>query len=166
MNMSRTNPGFSLIELMTVLLITGLLLTLAWPSYQSHVRRGHRVEAATALMEAQHFMERHYAVQGRYTTATGTAPALPLRLQTVPAQGTVRYRLKLESGGGQLHAARRPARWLGRRCLWQPHPGEHRGQGPHRQWLDRAAVLAMNALPQRLTSSTRFLKSSRSSKLR
>ena len=107
MNMSRTNPGFSLIELMTVLLITGLLLTLAWPSYQSHVRRGHRVEAATALMEAQHFMERHYAVQGRYTTATGTAPALPLRLQTVPAQGTVRYRLKLEkveAGSYTLHA--------------------------------------------------------------
>ena len=45
MKISRTNPGFSLIELMTVLLITGLLLTLAWPSYQSHVRRGHRLEA-------------------------------------------------------------------------------------------------------------------------
>jgi type IV pilus assembly protein PilE len=107
MKISRTNPGFSLIELMTVLLITGLLLTLAWPSYQSHVRRGHRVEAATALMEAQHFMERYYAVQGRYTTATGSAPALPLRLQTVPAQGTVRYRLKLEgveAGKYTLHA--------------------------------------------------------------
>ncbi len=97
MKISRTNPGFSLIELMTVLLITGLLLTLAWPSYQSHVRRGHRVEAATALMEAQHFMERYYAVQGRYTTPAGSAPALPVRLQTVPAQGTVRYRLQLEA---------------------------------------------------------------------
>lgn len=97
MKILRTDPGFSLIELMTVLLITGLLLTLAWPSYQSHVRRGHRVEAATALMEAQHFMERYYAVQGRYTTATGLAPALPVRLQTVPAQGAVRYRLRLEA---------------------------------------------------------------------
>jgi type IV pilus assembly protein PilE len=95
MKIYRTNPGFSLIEMMTVLLIMGLLLTLAWPSYQSHVRRGHRAEAATALMEAQHFMERYYAVQGRYTTATGSAPALPVRLQTVPAQGAVRYMLKI-----------------------------------------------------------------------
>jgi type IV pilus assembly protein PilE len=97
MQLVRQPLGFSLIELMTVLLITGLLLTLAWPSYQSHVRRGHRVEAATALMEAQHFMERYHAVQGRYTTPAGSAPDLPVRLQTVPAQGTVRYRLKLEA---------------------------------------------------------------------
>lgn len=89
--------GFSLIELMTVLLITGLLLALAWPSYQSHVRRGHRAEAAAALLEAQQFMERYYAVQGRYTSASGGAPALPVRLQAVPAQGQARYRLRLES---------------------------------------------------------------------
>ena len=93
----RQRSGFSLIEMMTVLLIMGLLLTLAWPSYQSHVRRGHRLEAITALLEAQHFMERHYAVQGRYTTATGSAPALPVRLQTVPAQGAARYMLKIEA---------------------------------------------------------------------
>jgi type IV pilus assembly protein PilE len=108
----RQRSGFSLIEMMTVLLIMGLLLTLAWPSYQSHVRRGHRLEAITALLEAQHFMERHYAVQGRYTTATGAAPALPLRLQTVPAQGTVRYRLKLEgleAGKYTLRADLEPA---------------------------------------------------------
>lgn len=89
--------GFSLIELMTVLLILGLLLSVAWPSYQSHLRRGHRLEAAAALLEAQQFMERHYAVQGRYTTAAGAAPVLPVRLQTVPAQGAPRYRLRLEA---------------------------------------------------------------------
>ena len=108
----RQRSGFSLIEMLTVLLIMGLLLTLAWPSYQSHVRRGHRLEAITALLEAQHFMERHYAVQGRYNTATGAAPALPLRLQTVPAQGTVRYRLKLEgleAGKYTLRADLEPA---------------------------------------------------------
>lgn len=89
--------GFSLIELMVALLIVGVLVSLAWPRYQSHVRRGQRAEAQAALLEAQHFMERYYAVQGRYTTATGTAPTLPARLQGVPAQGEVRYRLSLES---------------------------------------------------------------------
>lgn len=94
---SLPSLGFSLIELMTVLLIMGLLLGVAWPSYQGHVRRAHRMEAVAALLEAQQFMERHYAVQGRYTAAAGGAPSLPLRLQAVPSQGAARYRLKLES---------------------------------------------------------------------
>ncbi len=89
--------GMSLIELMAVLLILGLLLGLAWPSYQSHVRRAYRVEAAAALLEAQQFMERWHALQGRYTTEAGTAPALPARLQKLPAQGELRYELSLSS---------------------------------------------------------------------
>lgn len=88
--------GFSLIELMTVLLIIGLLASLAWPSYQSHLRRGHRVQAQAALLEAQHFMERHYGAHGRYLLDSGAAPPLPARLQVVPAQGPPRYRLRLE----------------------------------------------------------------------
>ena len=55
------------------------------------------MEAVAALLEAHQFMERYYAVQGRYTTATGAPPALPLRLQAVPGQGVARYRLKLEA---------------------------------------------------------------------
>jgi type IV pilus assembly protein PilE len=90
-------PGFSLIELMTVLLIIGLLAAVAWPSYQSHVRRGHRVQAQAALLEAQHFMERHYGAHGRYVLDSGAAPTLPARLQVLPAQGPVRYRLRLEA---------------------------------------------------------------------
>jgi type IV pilus assembly protein PilE len=42
-------------------------------------------------------MERSYAVQGRYTTAAGQAPVLPVRLQAVPGQGEARYKLRLES---------------------------------------------------------------------
>lgn len=89
--------GFSLVELMVVLLILGLLVSLAWPGYRRHVQRGHRAEAIAALLEARLFMERHYAVQGRYTTAAGSAPALPQTLQVVPAQGVPRYRLVLLS---------------------------------------------------------------------
>lgn len=87
--------GMTLIELMTVLLILGLLVGLAWPSYQSHVRRAYRTEAMAALLEAQQFMERLHAVNGRYTTETGAAPALPARLQKLPAQGELRYVLSL-----------------------------------------------------------------------
>ncbi len=93
----RGAPGWSLLELTVVLLIMGLLASLAWPQYQGHLRRGHRAAAQAALLEAQQFMERHYAVHGRYTTATGSAPGLPARLQAVPAGAAARYRLALQA---------------------------------------------------------------------
>lgn len=92
-----TTPGWSLLELTVVLLIVGVLASLAWPQYHSHLRRGHRATAQAALLEAQHFMERHYAVHGRYTTAVGLAPSLPARLQAVPAESGARYRLALHA---------------------------------------------------------------------
>lgn len=99
--MRRSPPcvasGMSLIELMVALAILGVLLGLAWPSYQSQVRRGYRVQASATLLEAQQFMERWHALQGRYTTDSGAAPALPQRLQKLPAEGEVRYRLSLAS---------------------------------------------------------------------
>jgi type IV pilus assembly protein PilE len=76
--------GFSLIELLVVLVIAGILSALALPSYRQHVQRGYRAEAAAALLEAQHFMERFYSVNGRYTTDAGGPPALPARLQVMP----------------------------------------------------------------------------------
>ena len=88
--------GFSLIELLVVLVIAGILSALALPSYRQHVQRGYRAEAAAALLEAQHFMERFYSVNGRYTTDAGSPPALPARLQVMPAS----------SGGSGGSAAR------------------------------------------------------------
>ncbi len=88
--------GFSLIELLVVLVIAGILSGLALPSYRQHVQRGYRAEAAATLLEAQHFMERFYGVNGRYTTDAGGPPALPARLQVMPAS----------SGGSGGSAAR------------------------------------------------------------
>jgi type IV pilus assembly protein PilE len=89
-----STSGFTLIELMIVIAIVGVLAMLAYPSYVEHLRRGYRVEARTALLEAQQFMERFYAANSRYTTdaAGTTSPTLPARLQNVPA-GSPRYTL-------------------------------------------------------------------------
>lgn len=88
--------GFTLIELMIAVAIVGILSMLAYPSYVEHVRRGYRVEARTALLEAQQFMERFYAANSRYTSdaAGTTSPTLPARLQNVPA-GSPRYTLSV-----------------------------------------------------------------------
>ena len=89
--------GFSLIELLTVLLIIGLLAAIGWPSYQSHLMRSQRAQAAVALLQAQHFMERHYSLHGSYLSAGGARLELPLALQTVQSDSRVVYRLKIDA---------------------------------------------------------------------
>lgn len=92
----RPAGGFTLIELLIAMAVASLLLSLAWPSYRGHVKRAQRAEAAAALLQAQQFMERLYAVQGRFISANGEAPSLPAALQAVPPTGQPRYRLRLE----------------------------------------------------------------------
>ncbi len=98
--------GWTLVELVMVLAIMGVLAALAWPSYTAYVQRGHRAEAAAALMEAQNYMERYYTAYGRYslasssagTSGTLTAPGLPARLQSIPSGMSVsaaRYSLSV-----------------------------------------------------------------------
>ena len=91
---ARRNSGFTLIELMIVVAIIGILSAVAYPSYTEYIRRGSRSEATAALLEAQQFMERYYGANNRYSTAANGNPALPARLQNIPASST-RYTLSV-----------------------------------------------------------------------
>lgn len=73
--LNRTKPtgfrqgGFTLIELMIVVVIVGILAAIALPNYQSNVRKGKRSEAMAALEELAQAMEKHYSMTYRYTDA-------------------------------------------------------------------------------------------------
>jgi len=58
--------GFTLIEILIVMILIGLLLTLAVPHYQQFLQRGYRVEAITLLTEAAACQERVRANTGVY----------------------------------------------------------------------------------------------------
>lgn len=92
----HARQGMSLIELLTVLLIVGLLAALAWPSYRSQLQRSHRAQATVALLQAQQFMERYYSVQGSYLGAAGQKPSLPAALQSVVVDGQMLYAVQIE----------------------------------------------------------------------
>ena len=65
--------GFSLIELMIVVLIIAVLAAIAIPSYMTYVLHGRRSEAYALLEQDQAMLERCYAQNFTYTPA---APAV------------------------------------------------------------------------------------------
>jgi prepilin-type N-terminal cleavage/methylation domain-containing protein len=81
--------GFTLIELMIVVVVIGILAAIAYPSYQEHVRKARRADAQTALLELAQFMERHYTANGKYLTSANAAPTLPF--SEAPKDGTGKY---------------------------------------------------------------------------
>ncbi|WP_407354410.1 type IV pilin protein [Luteimonas sp. R10] len=66
---SRTQAGFTLIEVMITVLIIAVLAAIAYTSYQSHVTKTRRAAAATCLQERAQFMERYYSTYLTYNNA-------------------------------------------------------------------------------------------------
>ncbi|MCP4333992.1 MAG: type IV pilin protein [Gammaproteobacteria bacterium] len=60
--------GFTLIELMIVIVIVGLLLGLSIPAYQDYVLRSHRADAQASLVDIAARQERFVAQNNTYTT--------------------------------------------------------------------------------------------------
>lgn len=66
---ARHSRGFSLIELMVVVVILGALAAIALPSYQNSVVNSRRGTAAACLTELSQFMERYYTTNLSYANA-------------------------------------------------------------------------------------------------
>lgn len=59
--------GFSLIELIIVMLVAALLVAIAIPLYLNQVRESHRTDARSALLDLAGREERYFATQNTYT---------------------------------------------------------------------------------------------------
>ena len=67
--MKRLNAdGFTLIELMIVVVIIGIIASVAYPSYQNSVTKTRRAEGQAVLLDIMNAEERYYTENNTYTT--------------------------------------------------------------------------------------------------
>jgi type IV pilus assembly protein PilE len=79
--------GFTLIEIMIALAIVAVTTTIAVASYRGHLQRGHRAEAAQALLLAAAEQEKFHLSHGSYAERLDArvgdvAPGLPVASRT------------------------------------------------------------------------------------
>lgn len=66
---TKSNRGFTLVELMIVVAIIGIVTTIAYPSYQGFIKSSNRAAAQADLMGLGAAMERHKAATYSYKAA-------------------------------------------------------------------------------------------------
>ncbi|MGZ3158014.1 MAG: type IV pilin protein [Burkholderiaceae bacterium] len=72
-NTIRSSHGFTFIEVMIVVVIAGILAMIAYPSYQSAVRKAKRAEGRSALMQLMQQQERYYSQNTSYIAFTSAS---------------------------------------------------------------------------------------------
>lgn len=71
-------PGFTLPEMMVLLVITAIVAAIAWPAYQSHTREARLNEVKSALLNNSQALERFYSQNHRFKTNSTTWMPLPI----------------------------------------------------------------------------------------
>ncbi len=102
--MSQRIQGFTLIEVMIVLVIVGVLMAIALPSYTSYVARANRADARGQMLQVSQFMQRFYAANDRFDQDRADPPnenddgeRVPANLLRSPADGTQLYGLTVRA---------------------------------------------------------------------
>ena len=95
--------GITLVELLTVVLIIGILSAMVIPSYQESVRKARRSDGQAVMLELAQWMERFYTENGRYDQNRAgvavTAIVPPALLASPKDGGVVYYNLTLDNLG-------------------------------------------------------------------
>ena len=89
--------GFTLIELMIAVAIIGILVSIAYPSYQAHIRKGNRAAAQAFMVEVASQQDRYLLDARRYAVGANALTDINL---AVPANVGVNYDIVVETSTG------------------------------------------------------------------
>lgn len=120
---AHASKGFTLVELMIVVVIVAILASIGVPSYQSYVVRNNRVDMQTHLLQLASNIERFKSQQLSYTGLT--LAMVNNNLAVFPASGAAKYNLSLTLTPN--NAA--PTGWV---LLAQPTGSQQGGDGAMR----------------------------------
>lgn len=99
----QDEEGFSMTELMVVLVIIGILTLIALPRFMSITTKAKTTEAKSQLRMVHTLMKSYYFEHDRYTTDLAAVGYEPV--PTVDDGGNARYAISIESAeGGQFVA--------------------------------------------------------------
>ena len=105
----RAPSGFTLVELMVVVVVAGILLAVALPSFMDSIRKGRRSEAFAAMAALQQAQERFRSTNTTYSAtlpggiAALSRPAGHYAISVVSATATAYEILADGTGSGQAN---------------------------------------------------------------
>jgi type IV pilus assembly protein PilE len=100
--------GITLFELLVVLALVGVVAAFALPAYRQHLRRIHRADAMTALLQLQSAQESHYSRHGTYTASVSGAPPAGLGLAATSLANRYALSVALAADGQSFIATATP----------------------------------------------------------
>lgn len=103
--MKSKSQGVTLIELVVVLVIVGILASIAIPGYRQYVLRSHRVEAKTALLKIAAAQEKFYLQNNTYATNALLTTAPPAGLGFTASTENGWYTLAIAGGNATGYTA-------------------------------------------------------------
>jgi type IV pilus assembly protein PilE len=101
--------GVTLMELLVVIVVLGILASIAFPSYRQYLIRAQRAEAKTALLQVQANQEKFYLNGNTYTDAVDADPPGGLGLSDVTETGKYEITVELGDDGQSYTATAAPA---------------------------------------------------------
>ena len=100
MTPNRRKGGFTLIELMIVVVIVGILAAVAYPSYQNYILKGNRAAAQAFLMDAAQRQAQYFLDNRTYAASLGALFGTATEAQAVPENVFKYYGAPVVNSGG------------------------------------------------------------------